>query len=46
MTKVTVTRELDATRGRYVGRIEGHAGEAELTFVRAESRRLSSPITR
>ena len=35
MTNVTVTRELHPTRGRYVGRIAGHAGEAELTFQRA-----------
>ena len=35
MTNVTVTRELHPTRGRYVGRIAGHAGEAELTFERA-----------
>jgi len=34
MTNVTVTRELHPTRGRYVGRIAGHAGEAELTFER------------
>jgi predicted GNAT family acetyltransferase len=32
---VEVTRELGATRGRYVGRVEGFAGEAELTFARA-----------
>lgn len=36
MSKVTVTRELQATRGRYVARIEGFAGEAELTFSRAD----------
>jgi predicted GNAT family acetyltransferase len=34
MTNVTVTRELGPTRGRYIGRIAGHAGEAELTFGR------------
>ena len=34
MTNVTVTRELHPTRGRYVGRVAGHAGEAELTFER------------
>ena len=32
MANVTVTRELQPTRGRYVGRIDGHADEAELTF--------------
>ena len=46
MTNVTVTRELHPTRGRYVGRIAGHAGEAELTFERAEARPRSSPTTR
>ena len=35
MTKVTVTRELQAERGRYVAKIEGSRGEAELTFSRA-----------
>ncbi len=34
MADVTVTRELEPTRGRYVGRVAGHAGEAELTFER------------
>ena len=33
-SQVEVTRELDATHGRYVGKVAGHAGEAELTFVR------------
>ena len=36
MTTVTVTRELQATRGRYVGRIEGIPGEAELSFSRTD----------
>ncbi len=36
MTNVTVTRELHPTRGRYVGRIAGKAGEAELTFKRVQ----------
>ena len=34
MAEVTVTRELGATRGRYVGRIAGTSEEAELTFAR------------
>jgi predicted GNAT family acetyltransferase len=34
--KVTVTRELQGTRGRYVGNVEGFPGEAELTFSRAD----------
>lgn len=36
MTKVTVTRELQAERGRYVARVEGFPGEAELTFSRTD----------
>lgn len=35
MSEVTITRELTATKGRYVGRVEGVEGEAELTFSRA-----------
>jgi predicted GNAT family acetyltransferase len=34
MAEVSVTRELQPTHGRYVGRVEGFAGEAELTFER------------
>jgi uncharacterized protein len=34
MANVTVTRELEPTRGRYVGRVAGQADEAELTFER------------
>lgn len=30
-----MTRELQAGRGRYVARVEGFAGEAELAFSRA-----------
>jgi len=36
MEKVSITREMDACRGRYVARIDGSREEAELTFVRAE----------
>jgi predicted GNAT family acetyltransferase len=32
---VTITRELAASKGRYVGRVAGVEGEAELTFSRA-----------
>ena len=35
MAEVTITRELTETKGRYVGRIDGIDGEAELTFSRA-----------
>ncbi len=31
---ITVTRELEPTRGRYVARVAGQAEEAELTFER------------
>ncbi len=36
VAKISVTRELQATRGRYVAKIEGFPGEAELTFARPE----------
>jgi predicted GNAT family acetyltransferase len=36
MAKISVTRELQATHGRYVARIEGFSDEAELTFSRPE----------
>ncbi|MGQ0430722.1 MAG: GNAT family N-acetyltransferase [Gammaproteobacteria bacterium] len=35
MPDVAITRELTASKGRYVGRIQGVEGEAELTFSRA-----------
>lgn len=35
MADVTITRELTASKGRYVGRVAGVEGEAELTFSRA-----------
>lgn len=34
MADVTITRETTATKGRYVGRVQGNADEAELTFSR------------
>ena len=36
MEKVSITREMDARGGRYVAKVEGFPGEAELTFVRAD----------
>ena len=33
-SQIEVTRELGATRGRYVGKVAGNSGEAELTFFR------------
>ncbi|HEY7754449.1 MAG TPA: GNAT family N-acetyltransferase [Steroidobacteraceae bacterium] len=38
MADVTITRELTASKGRYVGRVAGVEGEAELTFSRANPR--------
>ena len=35
MTEIAIERELTETKGRYVARIEGVEGEAELTFSRA-----------
>ena len=35
MADITLTREPTASKGRYVGRIAGVEGEAELTFSRA-----------
>ena len=34
MTDIRIERELTPTKGRYVGRMEGIEGEAELTFSR------------
>lgn len=34
MAKISVTRELEPTHGRYVAKIEGLPDEAELTFSR------------
>ena len=36
MEQVSITREMDASGGRYVAKVAGFPGEAELTFVRAE----------
>jgi predicted GNAT family acetyltransferase len=36
MEKVSITRETDGRRGRYVAKIAGYPDEAELTFERAE----------
>jgi hypothetical protein len=37
MTEVSITREMDARRGRYIAKIAGTDGEAELTFRRDDS---------
>ena len=36
MEKVGITREMNAQGGRYVAKVEGFPGEAELTFVRTD----------
>ncbi len=35
MAEIKIEREMTPTKGRYVGRIDGVDGEAELTFSRA-----------
>ena len=36
MEKVSITREMNAQGGRYVAKVQGFPGEAELTFVRTD----------
>ena len=36
METVSITRDMDARGGRYVAKVAGFAGEAELTFVRTD----------
>ncbi len=36
MDEITITREMDSRRGRYVAKIAGAAAEAELTFRREQ----------
>jgi uncharacterized protein len=40
MTEVAITRETTATGGRYVGKLAGAEGEAELSFSRPEPSRV------
>lgn len=37
MTDIIITREMDARQGRYVAKIAGRDGEAELTFRRDDN---------
>lgn len=37
MHEVTITRQDDGRKGRYVARIDGIEGEAEITFTRLGS---------
>ncbi len=45
MTDLTISRELSPTWGRYVARLAGFDGEAELTFARLEGNRLLADHT-
>lgn len=45
MADLTITRELTGSAGRYVGRIAGVEGEAELTFTRADPQRVIADHT-
>lgn len=45
MAKISVTRELEATHGRYVATIDGFPGEAELTFSRPNPSLVSADHT-
>ena len=45
MADLTITRELDATRGRYVAKMPGSGDEAELTFVRLDANRVLADHT-
>jgi uncharacterized protein len=45
MPDITINREMNSANGRYVGRIEGVEGEAELTFVRVGATQLTADHT-
>lgn len=45
MADVTITRELGPARGRYVAKVDGFEGEAELTFVRLDDQRVLADHT-
>ena len=45
MADVTITRELGPARGRYVAKVAGFEGEAELTFVRLDDSRVLADHT-
>lgn len=45
MAEAEITRELAATSGRYVGRVAGVAGEAELAITRASPTLVSADRT-
>ena len=45
MSDLTITRELGPARGRYVAKLAGFDGEAELTFARLNGNRLLADHT-
>jgi uncharacterized protein len=45
MTKIDVSKEDDGRRGRYIARLSGHDGEAELTFTHAGPGLISADHT-
>ncbi len=45
MADVTITRELGPVRGRYVAKVSGFDGEAELTFVLLDDDRVLADHT-
>lgn len=45
MADVSITRELGPSRGRYVAKLAGFEGEAELTFVRLDGNRVLADHT-
>ncbi|MBM4218198.1 MAG: N-acetyltransferase [Gammaproteobacteria bacterium] len=45
MADVTITRELGPSRGRYVAKLAGFEGEAELTLVRLDGNRMLADHT-
>jgi uncharacterized protein len=42
---IAITREMNLAKGRYVGRIDGVDGEAELTFVRTSPTQIDADHT-
>lgn len=45
MADLSITRELGPSRGRYVAKLAGFEGEAELTFVRLDGNRVLADHT-
>lgn len=45
MSDIKITREEVGTAGRYVGRIDGIEGEAEITFTRRDPNLISADHT-